>query len=438
MHSLVSKLLIYRNIGRDSILFRLADVCKRIDAGGFDREALASEVLDLIHELLDLATLYGFNHNLWRNYLAYLLAMTENPFTLVSEKVGAVDGSVNQFVLSDFDVFFRLLHYDFSALEEALELDCFTLLQNYRSVEKKEHAYNRNVSVRLQELSAAIGEALSREELCRVVVDFYQKYGVGPFGMNKAFRIASDRAAGLIVPIMTTSNVGFDELVGYEWQKAELIGNTRAFLEGRPANNALLYGDAGTGKSTSVKALLNMFYEAGLRVVEIYKHDFKLLPEIISIVKSRNYKFIIYMDDLSFEGAETEYKYLKAVIEGDLEVRPDNVLIYATSNRRHLLRETFSDRQEIDEDDVHRGDTMAERLSLASRFGVTIGYYKPERQQYFDIVRQLAERSGLTDLTEDQLVKEADLWARNHGGLSGRTARQYIDTLLGQRNDEKE
>ena len=140
----------------------------------------------------------------------------------------------------------------------------------------------------------------------------------------------------------------------------------------------------------------------------------------------------------TFEGAETEYKYLKAVIEGDLEVRPDNVLIYATSNRRHLLRETFSDRQEIDEDDVHRGDTMAERLSLASRFGVTIGYYKPERQQYFDIVRQLAERSGLTDLTEDQLVKEADLWARNHGGLSGRTARQYIDTLLGQRNDEKE
>ena len=226
------------------------------------------------------------------------------------------------------------------------------------------------------------------------------------------------------------------DLVGYERQKKQLTDNTEAFLNEQPANNVLLYGDAGTGKSTSIKALLNHYYDRGLRMIEVYKHDFKYLPEIISIIKSRNYRFVIYMDDLSFESAETEYKYLKAVIEGDLEVRPENVLIYATSNRRHLIRESFADRQETDANDVHKNDTTAEKLSLSARFGVSIAYYKPAHQEYHDIVRALAERQGIK-LPEEELLLEADRWATRHGGESGRVAQQFVDMLAGKNNSER-
>ena len=391
MYRSTSKLVIYRNIGKDSILLRLAQICKEFDSRKYDPEDLSARILDEIHRLLDLATSYGFDQNLWHNYLAYLLAMTETPFTLVCEKTGAVEGSVNEFAAGDFHIFYELFHYDFSPLEETLQLNCFTLIGNYHSVTKKEQFYNKNVSKRIRELSAAMEEAENAEQFAPIIMNFYRRYGVGQFGMNKAFRI-NHKDGFSIVPIIAASTVKLDDLIGYETQKTELTRNTEAFLAGRPANNVLLYGDAGTGKSTSIKALLNHYYEDGLRIIEVYKHDFRYLPEIISIIKSRNYRFIIYMDDLSFESAETEFKYLKAVIEGDLEVRPDNVLIYATSNRRHLIRETFSDREEIQNNDVHKNDTMAERLSLAARFGLCIGYFTPKREEYYQIIRELAKK----------------------------------------------
>lgn len=460
MYQLVSKLIIYRNIPKDSILFRLAEIIRDFDSKNTDRDVLSGRILEEIHRLLDVATTYGFDHNLWHNYLAFLLAMTETPFTLVAEKKGAVDGTVNTFAKNDFAIFRALMDYDFSPIEEALNLNCFSLIRDYHSVEKKEHLYNRNVSLRIQELSRAIEATADTDELYAAVMDFYKKYGVGQFGMNKAFRINTNYSRGLalpfpqenaafsagllrpetsspspeqqlIVPITVTSDVVLDDLVGYELQKEQLVKNTEAFLAGKPANNVLLYGDAGTGKSTSIKALLNLYYEQGLRIIEVYKHEFQYLRDIISIVKGRNYRFIIYMDDLSFEGAETEYKYLKAVIEGDLEVRPDNVLIYATSNRRHLLRETFSDRKEIDDDDVHPVDTMAERRSLADRFGVSIGYFQPKRQEYFRIVEELAGKDPAIALTPEDLRHRADVWAIRHGGMSGRTARQFVDFLSG-------
>lgn len=460
MYQLVSKLIIYRNIPKDSILFRLAEIFRDFDSKNDDRDVLSGRILEEIHRLLDVATTYGFDHNLWHNYLAFLLAMTETPFTLVAEKKGAVDGTVNTFAKNDFAIFRALMDYDFSPIEEALDLNCFSLIMDYHSVEKKEHLYNRNVSLRIQELSRAIEATADTDELYAAVMDFYKKYGVGQFGMNKAFRVNTNYSRGialpfpqenaafsagllrpetsfaspeqqLIVPITVTSDVVLDDLVGYELQKEQLVKNTEAFLAGKPANNVLLYGDAGTGKSTSIKALLNLYYEQGLRIIEVYKHEFQYLRDIISIVKGRNYRFIIYMDDLSFEGAETEYKYLKAVIEGDLEVRPDNVLIYATSNRRHLLRETFSDRKEIDDDDVHPVDTMAERRSLADRFGVSIGYFQPKRQEYFRIVEELAGKDPAITLTPEELRHQADVWAIRHGGMSGRTARQFVDFLSG-------
>ena len=232
------------------------------------------------------------------------------------------------------------------------------------------------------------------------------------------------------MPITNIAHVHLDDLVGYEIAKKKLIDNTEAFVEGRRANNCLLFGDAGTGKSSSIKGILNQYYDKGLRIIEIYKHQFCYLNDVIAQIKNRNYKFIIYMDDLSFEEFETEYKYLKAVIEGGLEKKPDNILIYATSNRRHLIKESFADK-EGRRDQLHSSDTVQEKLSLVSRFGVTIFFCAPDKKEFQAIVKALAQRSSLR-IGEEELLAEANKWEVSHGGLSGRTAQQFIDYLLGQ------
>ena len=431
MHHLTSKLVIYKNIDEDSILFRLSNICQQFEACDYVKEDLITDIYIQINRLLDISTRYGFDKNLWHNYLAFILSMTENPFTLVSEKVGANQGTVNKFARSDFYIFKQLFDYDFSKMEKELNIDCFTIITNYEAVVKSEQIFNKGVSEKVQQLSCAIEQAEDDTELYHIITDFYKTYGVGKFGLNKAFRISTDDKSRILCPITATSEVLLDDLVGYESQKKELVQNTEAFVEGRRANNVLLYGDAGTGKSASIKAILNQYYSRGLRMIEVYKHEFKELPNVIAAIKNRNYRFIIYMDDLSFEEFEIEYKYLKAVMEGGLETKPENVLIYATSNRRHLIRETWSDRSDMSEDELHRSDTMQEKLSLAERFGVSIAYFKPMRKEYFDIVITLARRYPEIKLTDEELKAEASKWEMRHGGMSGRTAQQFIDSLLG-------
>lgn len=450
MHHLTSKLVIYKNVNQDSILLRLSNICQKLESGDYVQEDLISDIYIEINRLLDISTLYGFDKNLWHNYLAFVLAMTENPFTLVSEKVGVNQGTVNKFACNDFGIFKQLFDYEFSKIEKELDIDCFGIITDYDAVVKSEQIFNKSVSEKVQKLSHAIEQAKDEDEVYKVVTDFYRVYGVGEFGLNKAFRIspqeesgisirdrsgiATEGNSGILCPITTTSDVRLDDLVGYESQKSELVQNTEAFVEGRHANNVLLYGDAGTGKSASIKAILNQYYSQGLRMIEVYKHEFKELPKVIDAVKNRNYRFIIYMDDLSFEEFEIEYKYLKVVMEGGLEAKPENVLIYATSNRRHLIRETWSDRSDMAADELHRSETVNEKLSLAARFGVTIGYYTPQRSEYFNIVTTLARRHPEITLTDEELIKEAGKWEMRHGGMSGRTAQQFVDSLLGARD----
>jgi predicted AAA+ superfamily ATPase len=282
-------------------------------------------------------------------------------------------------------------------------------------------------------LSEKLEKTETVDDFFEAVTSFYRDIGVGAFGLNKAFRFR-DLPSGNVefMPINNMDTVVLDDLVGYELQKEKLIANTKAFVRGQRANNVLLFGDSGTGKSTSIKAIVNEFYSEGLRMIEIYKHQFRFLSQVIAQIKNRNYKFIIYMDDLSFEEDESDYKFLKALIEGGVETRPDNILIYATSNRRHLIKETWRDRSDVEQDgDIHRSDTMEEKLSLANRFGVTIGYYKPSRQEFYEIVVALSEKNGLK-IDPDQLKLEADRWEMNHGGISGRTAQQFVDHLLGK------
>ncbi|MDE7052278.1 MAG: ATP-binding protein [Lachnospiraceae bacterium] len=432
MYRLISKLVIYRNAGEDSILFRLADICQQFDAGGYIKENLITEIYIEINRLLDIATCYGFDKNLWHNYLAFILAMSENPFTLVSEKTGANEGTVNVFARGDFLIFKKLFDYDFTKMENELGINCFSVILDYKAVVKSGHISNKSVSEKVQELSEAIEKAVDEDQIYNIVTGFYKKYGVGKFGLNKAFRVSVNKdAGGILAPITSTGDMVLDDIIGYEAQKKKLVENTEAFLNGKAANNVLLFGDAGTGKSTSIKAVLNMYYSQGLRMIEVFKHEFKDLSRIIAEIKNRNYKFIIYMDDLSFEEFEIEYKYLKAVIEGGLEAKPENVLVYATSNRRHLIRETWSDRSDMSQDELHRSDTMQEKLSLAARFGVSIGFYKPSQQEFFNIVKGLAAKHPEINLSYEQLCAEANKWELSHGGISGRTAQQFINYLAG-------
>ena len=437
MYRLTSKLVIYRNIGKDSILFKLADIFQRFSTGQYVKEDLITEIYDQIHNLLDLSTRYGFDKNLWHNYLAFLLAMSENPFTLVSEKVGANEGTVNEFAKGDFAIFKQLFDYDFSAIEKELGIDCFSVVLNYKAIVKSEQIFNKSVSEKVQQLSTDIEKAEDESEMYKIVTDFYRTYGVGKFGLNKAFRISSDEKDGLVFhPINNMDKVVLDDLIGYEIQKKKLVENTENFVQGRKANNALLFGDSGTGKSTSIKAIVNQYYDQGLRMIEIYKHQFKDLSNVIASIKNRNYKFIIYMDDLSFEEFEIEYKFLKAVIEGGVETKPDNILIYATSNRRHLIKETWNDRNDMETTNgLHRSDTIEEKMSLVNRFGCQICYSKPSNKEYYDIVIGLARKSGL-DMTDEELMAEANKWELSHGGISGRTAQQFINHCLGMQRSE--
>ncbi|MCD8020993.1 MAG: ATP-binding protein [Clostridiales bacterium] len=431
MYREVSKLILYRNLGEDSILRNLSDIFKRFDSCHYRSEEMITDIYREIKKLLDLATTYGFDKNLWHNYLTFVLITNENSFSMTSEKVGANDGTVNHFAKNDFQVFMNLFHYDFRPIEETLGIDCFSTLLDYKAVVKQERMYNKNVSEKVRELSGRLAFAENVNEFFDDVVNFYRDYGVGMFGLNKAFRITDDQGVPDFVPINNLDKVVLDDLTGYEIQKKKLIDNTEAFVHGRTANNCLLFGDAGTGKSTSIKAILNEYYDQGLRMIEIYKHQFKYLSQIISHVKNRNYRFIIYMDDLSFEEFEIEYKYLKAVIEGGMETRPDNVLIYATSNRRHLIRETWNDRSDMD-DELHRSDTMQEKLSLVYRFGITINFSKPTQKEFFEIVRNLAKKYPQITLSDAELCSQANKWELSHGGISGRTAQQFINYLAGQ------
>lgn len=436
MHKLVSKLIVYRNLPADNILMPLAEVCAQVECGSYNKEEVIGKVYDQIHKLLDIATVYGFNKNLWHNYLTYLLVSVETPFAITCEKEGACEGSVNALAMNDFAIFKALFDYDFTALEKELGINCFDIITNYKAVAKKETRFNKNISEKVQGLSEKLEQAATAEDFYQLVTDFYKAYGVGKLGLNKAFRIDHKGNQVELVPISNTELITFDDLIGYERQKQTLRENTEAFVEGRPANNVLLFGDSGTGKSSSIKALINQYYDQGLRMIEIYKHQFQDLSAIIAQIKSRNYRFVIYMDDLSFEEFETEYKYLKAIIEGGLEVRPSNILIYATSNRRHLINETWKDRNDVTHNEgIYKSDTMQEKLSLVNRFGCTIYYGQPDQKEFYNIVVELAHKVGL-DISDEELCAEAKKFELNHGGVSGRTAQQFINYMQGVKLQE--
>ena len=265
MNHIISKLILYRNLPNDGILSGMNDIFKLAEQPNPDKDQLTGMVLKQINKLLEVSTDFGFDGNLWQNYLTFVLITNENPFSLTSEKIGAKQGSVNTFAKQDFELFRKLFNYDFSSLEKLLGIDCFSVITNYSAIEKPELMYNKNVSLRVRELSRKLATAKNADEFFNFVTEFYKNYGVGMFGLNKAFRITEGTDKPIAFqPINNMEQVVLSDLIGYEEQKRQLVENTKAFVEGRKANNVLLFGDSGTGKSTSIKAIVPL----GVNAVE--------------------------------------------------------------------------------------------------------------------------------------------------------------------------
>ena len=429
----IQECVLYRGFEREEILDKMTALMDSMEREEERLEEKKPMFYECVSGLLETAGAYGFSGNLWHNYLTLLLVNHENAFSTACEIRGAVKGTINAFALHDFSIFKQLYDFDLTKFDRVFGTSCSQALCSYEAPEDSGKMFNKRIRDRICQMSVTLARAENTEEFMKDMVQFYKDFGVGKLGLHKAFRVEHDRDGRVVIaPVTRIAHVRLEDLVGYEIPKQKLIENTEAFVQGRKANNCLLFGDAGTGKSSSIKGILNRYYEDGLRIIEIYKHQFQDLNQVIAQIKDRNYKFIIYMDDLSFEEFEIEYKYLKAVIEGGLERKPDNILIYATSNRRHLVRERAGDKLELaDEDDLHSSDTVQEKLSLVYRFGERIYFGAPDRKEFQNIVKVLAERHGIK-MPEKQLLLEAGQWELFHGGLTGRTAQQFIDHLLGK------
>ena len=354
----------------------------------------------------------------WRSHLVGRVLDDENPFSLGAEK-----REMRPVVLEQ-------ARQDLRTLREIFALDAQTLLGRVESAvpelagtwvpwtnpEPVEESPRHTIA---RKLSAAGDWGMCAE----LLAGHYARHGAGPFGHHRAFHWRNGRLQAVSRP----DPVRLDELVAYEREREPLIRNTERFLAGLPAHHALLYGLPGTGKSSTVKAILNQYASEGLRLVEVTKDDLAELPLVLEVLRGRGPRFVLFVDDLSFEEHEVEYKALKALLEGSVEAPPRNVRLYATSNRRNLIRESFSDRGEPG-DDVHARDTMQEKLSLAARFGLRLTFPSPDQARYLQIVAGLAGERGL-EVPAEELKERALLWDRWHAGRSGRTARQLVDEL---------
>lgn len=419
-----SELLLYKNPENREVF----DCMLRIASEEFEGLDVKKTAGRIVSHILEVSEKMGFNGNLWQDYLAYNLANDENSYSLSCERRGRMEGSINKAALLDMAVYRELFNTDLSRTD-AKYGTFLSMLTGFENNNEGEKYYNKRIRNRIIKLAEELSGATDDNTFLNIVCDFYKDAGVGCIGLFKAFRVGhDDNDRPVITPVISVEHKYLKDLIGYDIQKKKITDNTEAFLAGSKANNVLLFGDSGTGKSSCIKAILNEYYDDGLRMIEIYKHQFKDLSAIINQVKDRNYKFIIYMDDLSFEEFEIEYKFLKAVIEGGLEKRPDNVLIYATSNRRHLVREKYSDKEERD-DDLHTRDTVAEKLSLSARFGVSVYFGSPDKKLFNEIVKGLAQKNNIK-VDENTLLMEANKWELSHGGLSGRTAEQFISYMV--------
>jgi predicted AAA+ superfamily ATPase len=354
----------------------------------------------------------------WRSYLVQRILDDENPFSLGAERGNLYPALVEQ-TRRELRLLQALFGIESEKLLGAVEEAAPELSELWATpgFEVPSEPSPRREVARLLAGSRDWGEGTGE------LAEYFARHGAGAFGGHAAFRWREGRLSTVPSP----DPARLSGLVGYERERGPLVENTKRFVAGLPAHHALLYGPPGTGKSSTVKAVANEYAGRGLKVVEVAKEDLRELPLVLDGLRDRGPRFVLFVDDLSFEEHEVEYKALKALLEGSIEEPPGNVRVYATSNRRNLIRENFSDRGELG-DDVHARDTMQEKLSLSARFGLRLTFPAPDQRRYLEIVAGLVRERGM-EVSEEELRERALLWDRWHAGRSGRTARQFVDEL---------
>ena len=354
----------------------------------------------------------------WRSYLVHRILEDENPFSLGAES-GNLDPAILEQARRELRVLRTLFGFEAEGLLAAVE-EAAPELAGLWATPAFEVSFG--ASPRLV-VARSLAGAPDWGEGGGELAEHFARHGAGAFGRHRAFRWRGGRLSAVGRPDPTR----LAGLVGYERERGPLVENTQRFVAGLPAHHALLYGPPGTGKSSTVKAVANEYADRGLKVVEVAKEDLGELPALLDALRERGPRFVLFVDDLSFEEHEVEYKALKALLEGSVEEPPPNVRVYATSNRRNLIRENFSDRGDPG-DDVHARDTMQEKLSLSARFGLRLTFPAPDQRRYLEIVAGLVEERGIK-IPVEELRERALLWDRWHAGRSGRTARQFVDDL---------
>ena len=392
-------LVVFRALLNDPVVARLLDLTDRMEAGCSSYGPVCDAVAAFE------AALFEYTTN-WGSYLSNAVLEAE---TICVRQAAA--GQLDALLQSALDS-------ELQFLQQLCGLTLDELFQTAYSeqAQRPELAFLPRWQTCELDLAAAYAQRMSE----------VGKKGYGMFAKHHVFTVEN----GQLVPVKYPDPQRLSELPGYEKEREKVIANTRALLAGMPANNVLLYGDAGTGKSSAVKAIANEFAPEGLRLVEVKKNQLYQIPDLMDKLAANPLKFILFIDDLSFTANDDNFAALKAILEGSVGGRAQNIAVYATSNRRHLIRENYSDKEETRED-MHTSDTVQEKLSLVYRFGVTIYFGAPNKKEFQNIVKTLAERYHV-EMPEEELLLEANKWELSHGGLSGRSAQQFIDYLLGK------
>jgi len=416
------------------------------------RSLLADPVIEKYYVLLEVLTDKLSASNFNRRYSEFFAALLERQqvslLDYLSEKILFTETAFSRFcagktVKEINPELRRAVEHDLEALQKAAALtpqeikeyaiSCGGFTAGEANLVRKLPAWRMEISLPLepvvrQKFTLQSNWAKQLEALAA----FYRHHGSGLFARYRGFLWERVDGKGQLVGIEYPDPIRLQDLIGYEKPRQVVIDNTLKFLQGYIANNVLLYGDRGTGKSSTVKALLNEYAHLGLRIIELPQPYLADLPQVLRQIKNKPQKFIIFIDDLAFADTEETYTPLKAVLEGGLESRPRNVVIYATSNRRHLIKERFSERAGLfadnAEDEVRAAETIQEKLSLADRFGITVTFLTPNQEKYLEIVEGLAAQRGLK-IEREFLHREALRWEMKQNGRSPRTARQFIDWL---------
>ncbi len=427
----LNSISVYRTMLEDKLLKSLQLFLERIFSEKTDLNGFVSCYNSIYFDLISMKQQKSF-----REYVIDLIITDENPFSWAAERMEYEN--INTLLV-------KAASNDLRTLDEISKVSSDVFKEyalQYLCTSGFEAAVVNSLSdwsnCEPESFDGTLKELLYKNDawdrFVRELSDFYKTNGTGIFSRYRAFIWDKEGTSGSLKGIDTPDPVMLSDFIGYETERSEIIGNTEQFLKGYSANNILLYGDRGTGKSSTVKALVNEYWKKGLRIVEVPKNNLVDFPKIIAQLKDRKQKFIIFIDDLAFEDEEENYTSLKAVLEGGLRSRPLNVVIYATSNRRHLIKEKFSDRLGLQsgnaDDEIRSQDTIQEKLSLADRFGMTIVFSSPDKNRFLEIVEGLAAKRGI-NYDRDKLVREALKWEMWYNGRSPRTARQFIDWLEG-------